>query len=483
MIGRELGNYVVRSLLGEGGMGAVFACEHRFLGTRAAIKVLHGSYAGNPAVAQRFFQEAKSSLQIGHPNIIRTLDFGQSPAGELYLVMELLEGRSLARTLAEDGPYGEGACARIGADIAEGLAAAHAQGIVHRDLKPDNVIITNDGVVKILDFGIAKVASSSGGTKTGSLLGTPQYMAPEQAKGSKHVGPHTDVYALGAILFEMLTARPPFQGEDVTELLTKHLFEAPPAPSSLVALSTEMETLVLSCLSKKPEERPASMQEVRDRLRARIGATTQSGARPIAPTMLAASTAVRTGATTTLGNSAAEAIDAPAPRRRTGLLVGVGAAVLAVGVIAIAVRGSHRGPAEATPASAPPVAAAPPPAATTPAPAPAAPAAPEKIALQIDSVPPGAEVYRAADGVLLGSTPLTASMTPTDGKAVFLVKHAGYQEARVELPADRDSESRTELVRVASRPSRPAARPPAATKPSPAPSKRVRDGALDPFAN
>src|SRR5581483_8393306 len=117
--------------------------------------------------------------------------------------------------LHTQGTFGEGATARIGATIAEAIAAAHDKGIVHRDLKPDNVFITDQGEVKVLDFGIAKVAQSGAGTKTGSLLGTPQYMAPEQAKGSKHVGPHTDVYALGAILFEMMTGRPPFQGDDV----------------------------------------------------------------------------------------------------------------------------------------------------------------------------------------------------------------------------------------------------------------------------
>src|SRR5678815_1284867 len=262
-------------------MGVVFSGEHRFLGTRCAIKVLHGSYANNPQVTQRFFQEARTTLEIDHPNIIRVFDLGQSNDGALYLVMELLQGRSLGQAISE-GTFGEGAVARIGSLVAEGLAAAHAKGIVHRDLKPDNIFLTGDQV-KVLDFGIAKVMQSSSSTKTGSLLGTPQYMAPEQAKGSKHVGPHTDVYALGAILFEMLTGRPPFVGEDLPELLAKQLFEPPPSPRTLVPCSTEMEGIILACLEKDPTARPGSMLELRDRLKTRIGVAPRTG--QIAPTI------------------------------------------------------------------------------------------------------------------------------------------------------------------------------------------------------
>src|SRR5438105_12099208 len=156
MAGRELGNYVIKSLLGEGGMGAVFAGEHRFLGSRVAIKVLHGTFASIPEVGQRFFQEAKSTLEISHPNVIKILDFGQSQTGELYLVMELLEGESLSARLKQRR-FGEAECARLGVALCDGLHAAHAKGIVHRDLKPDNIFLTASGEPKILDFGIAKV--------------------------------------------------------------------------------------------------------------------------------------------------------------------------------------------------------------------------------------------------------------------------------------------------------------------------------------
>jgi serine/threonine-protein kinase len=283
MAGRELGNYVVKSLLGEGGMGAVFAGEHRFLGTKVAIKVLHGTYASIPEVSQRFFQEAKATLEIGHPNVIKILDFGQSQTGELYLVMELLDGKSLAAMLTER-TFSESETARLGVALCDGLAAAHAKGIIHRDLKPDNIFITASGEPKILDFGIAKVAQAGGGTKTGSVLGTPQYMAPEQAKGSKHIGPHTDVYSLGAILFEMMTGAPPFSGDTLHELITKQMFEAPARPSTMCMISTELESLILSCLAKEPAQRPPSILAVRERLAQRIGAAgTMAGTGPRSP--------------------------------------------------------------------------------------------------------------------------------------------------------------------------------------------------------
>src|SRR5260370_13139382 len=205
MSGKEIGNYRLLELIGEGGMGAVFAGEHRYLGSAVAIKILHGSYAGNPSVTQRFFQEAKSALEIGHPGIVKILDFGQAPDGSLYLVMELLKGQNLREAMA-GGKFDEASTARIGAGTADAIAAAHAKSIIHRDLKPDNIFLVGDQI-KVLDFGIAKVMSSSGATRTGALLGSPQYMAPEQAKGTKQVGAWSDIYSLGAILFEMLTGR------------------------------------------------------------------------------------------------------------------------------------------------------------------------------------------------------------------------------------------------------------------------------------
>src|SRR5262249_55217443 len=157
-------------------MGTVFAAEHRYLGHPVAIKVLHGSYAGNPNITQRFFQEAKSTALIGHPGIVKVLDFGQAADGSLYLVMELLSGESLRHAMSQR-TFDEATTARIGAAVADAVGAAHAKSIIHRDLKPDNVFLVGDAV-KVLDFGVAEVMSSSTTTRTGALLGSPQYMAP-----------------------------------------------------------------------------------------------------------------------------------------------------------------------------------------------------------------------------------------------------------------------------------------------------------------
>jgi serine/threonine-protein kinase len=511
LIDRELGNYVVRKLLGEGGMGAVFAGEHRFLGTKVAIKVLHGTFANNPAVTQRFFQEAKSSLEIGHPNIIRILDFGQNNEGSLYLVMELLEGLSLSQAIQAQGRFAEKEAARLAATMCDALAAAHGKGITHRDLKPDNIFLTSTGEVKILDFGIAKVANASGGggTKTGALMGTPVYMAPEQCKDAKLVGPHTDIYAMGAIIFEMLTGRPPFVG-DLAELLAKHLFETPPRPSSLAEVSPEIEALILQCLEKEPADRPPGMAPLRDRLRALT--TVDSTLAPRAPTVMApppintpppprgsfprapsqpamavASRQSQPGAaqaggshsgqtlplTTTMSGSAGESIPSlhptePQGRRNTGLLVGAVVAALGLAGGGFVLFNKHP-PKEDSPAAAAVV--APPPAPkpsplVAPAvekPTPPQPSAPEKAPVAdkaqviVRSDPPGATV--SIDGVNVGTTPaLVRVPLPTEVR----LERSGYQPAKEVLT--RAGEVNIKLVaEVAHKSSH---RPSASTKPA-----------------
>jgi serine/threonine-protein kinase len=506
LIDRELGNYVVRKLLGEGGMGAVFAGEHRFLGTKVAIKVLHGTFANNPAVTQRFFQEAKSSIEIGHPNIIRILDFGQNNEGALYLVMELLEGLSLSQAIQAQGRFAEKETARLAATMCDALAAAHGKGITHRDLKPDNIFITSAGEVKILDFGIAKVANASGGggTKTGALMGTPVYMAPEQCKDAKLVGPHTDIYAMGAILFEMLTGRPPFMG-DLAELLAKHLFETPPRPSSLVPVSPEIEALILQCLEKEPADRPPGMALLRDRLRALTtvdstlapppAATVMApmntpppprGSFPRAPSassLPAATQPSRSGGshsgqtlplTTTMSGSAGESVPSihpPAPpgRRNAGLLVGAVVAALVLAGGGLALFNKHPGAKEDSPAAAAVVAPAPRPAPPVPVPAagqptpPPAPSVPAKAQVIVRSDPAGATV--SIDGVNMGTTPALVRVSlPTE----VHVERSGYQPAKEVLTSA--GEVTIKLVpEVAHKPShRPSGKPtPAAATATP----------------
>ncbi len=256
--------------IGEGAMGAVYMASHPVIGKKVALKVIHPELATNEEMLARFFNEARAVTQIGHQNIVDVQDFGQTPDGDSFIVMELLEGRGLGDVMKAEGPFPLARALHIAAQMADGLLAAHARGIIHRDLKPDNVMLIerqgDPDFVKILDFGLAKLQGPGSSamalkTKTGSLLGTPHYMAPEQAEGKK-IDHRVDVYALGCMLFQLLTGRVPFPGEGFGEVLVKHLREPPPLPSRLnPAVTPAVEKIVLHALAKKPEFRFKSMEE------------------------------------------------------------------------------------------------------------------------------------------------------------------------------------------------------------------------------
>jgi serine/threonine-protein kinase len=276
-VGARCGNYEVMSKLGEGAMGCVFLAHHPVIGKRVALKVIHPELADNEEMIARFFNEARAVTQIGHENIVDVQDFGQTPEGDSFIVMELLEGVGLGDRMKADGAFSIPRATHIALQIADGLAAAHARGIIHRDLKPDNIILINRGgdpdFVKILDFGLAKLSGPGAGlmqhkTKTGSLLGTPYYMAPEQAEGRKDVDHRVDVYGLGCILFQLVTGRVPFPGEGFGEVLVKQLREPPPLPSRLnPQVPPALEKIILHALAKKPDFRFKSMDEFRSALR------------------------------------------------------------------------------------------------------------------------------------------------------------------------------------------------------------------------
>jgi eukaryotic-like serine/threonine-protein kinase len=275
-VGATVGNYQVLQKIGSGAMGNVFLAHHPVIGKRVALKVIHPELASNEEMIARFFNEARAVTQIGHENIVDVQDFGQTPDGDSFIVMELLEGISLGDKLKHEGALSVPRATHIALQLADGLAAAHARGIIHRDLKPDNIFLIPRGgdpdFVKILDFGLAKLTGPSQvmqhQTKTGSLLGTPHYMAPEQAENVKKVDHRADVYSLGCILFQLLTARVPFPGEGFGEVLVRHVREPPPLPSRLnPAVPPALEKIVLHALAKKPEFRFASMDEFRTALR------------------------------------------------------------------------------------------------------------------------------------------------------------------------------------------------------------------------
>jgi len=278
--GREIaGRYRVLAKLGEGGMGAVYRGEQISLKRKCAIKVLKPELSADAGLVRRFNAEAELVARLSHPNIVNIYDFGQDVDGSLFIAMEYLEGRTLRAVMTADGPLPARRAIAVAAQIAGSLTDAHAHGIVHRDLKPDNVMLTERGkekdVVRVLDFGIAKLRDEGKNTvaqmtQAGDLVGTPQYMAPEQIRGDRVDG-RTDVYALGAMLYEMVTGRLPFEGPTVMAILSKHLTETPPAPSVRrpdLAIPPALDALVMASLAKVADARIASMEEVGERLAA-----------------------------------------------------------------------------------------------------------------------------------------------------------------------------------------------------------------------
>ena len=235
------GRYTIMKKLGEGGMGAVYLATHNVLEKQVALKVLHGEFARKQDLVERFMQEAKSASRIRHENVIDISDFGATPEGMVFFAMELLKGHDLHDEIARARVAGHllpwSRTKKIFLQICAALAAAHAKGIVHRDLKPENVFLVeflgDPDFVKLLDFGIAKLteASEDGGrklTKTGMLFGTPEYMSPEQARG-ENVDHRVDVYAMGCILFQLVTNRVPFEADNFMGVLSMHLTEPPPS--------------------------------------------------------------------------------------------------------------------------------------------------------------------------------------------------------------------------------------------------------------
>lgn len=274
--GSTVGPYRITARIAEGGMGAVFRAEHTVIGKTAAIKVLLPELSHNREIVERFFNEAKATTAIRHPGIVEVYDFGYLPEGAAFLVMEFLDGEPLSRFLKRRGRLPEPEAAWLIRGMCSALAAAHAKGIVHRDLKPDNVFMVADSEAamgvrpKLLDFGIAKLSGteiSSSKTRTGSVLGTPTYMSPEQCKGTGDVDNRADLYAVGCMLYEMLCGRPPFVSEGAGELIGAHLFVAPDSPRVYAPqVSVGMERLVVRLLAKQREQRPASAEALADEL-------------------------------------------------------------------------------------------------------------------------------------------------------------------------------------------------------------------------
>jgi serine/threonine-protein kinase len=280
LIGQTLdGRYFVEKKIGEGGMGVVFSARHAVIERPLAIKVLKREAMRDTATIRRFVQEAKAASRIGHPNIVDVTDFGTTPDGMTYSVMEFVPGQTLGTAIRNAAPFGPARAMRITAQIARALAAAHDKGIVHRDLKPENVfLLDRDGrpdFVKIVDFGIAKVTPPRGKTneprltRAGSVFGTPEYMAPEQAAGRSDTDGRVDIYALGVLLYEMICGRVPHRGDSMVRTLAMQMLDPIEPPSKVrpdLQIAPELEAIVMRALAKKREQRYQTMGELLEAL-------------------------------------------------------------------------------------------------------------------------------------------------------------------------------------------------------------------------
>ncbi|HEY5281166.1 MAG TPA: serine/threonine-protein kinase, partial [Polyangia bacterium] len=272
LVGQTLGSFRVISLLGEGGMGRVYLAEHVLIGRRAAIKVLASEIAENEDFVSRFFTEARAVNDIRHPNIVEVTDFGTF-GKQPYIVMELLDGETLEDRLVRVPVLDLSTAARVVAQIAAAVGAGHDHGLVHRDLKPANIFLRNHpdypDFVKVLDFGIAKLVARDRNvqhhTEMGALIGTPAYMSPEQCLGDTHLDHRSDIYSLGVVLYQMITGRLPFTAETAGRLIMSHVQETPLPPQSVNPnLSAAVNAVILRAMAKRPEQRFASMRELRD---------------------------------------------------------------------------------------------------------------------------------------------------------------------------------------------------------------------------
>jgi hypothetical protein len=345
------GRYELLEVLGRGGMGVVYRAQDLVLRRTVAVKVLPAELAEEqPAHVARFEREARAAASLAHPRIVAVFDTGIDD-GTRFIAMECVSGASLAAILADRAPLDPARAAKIGEQVADALAAAHAAGLIHRDIKPANVMLAEDGSVKVLDFGIARAHGHTTLTQEQSVLGSAAYMAPEQAQGER-ADERSDIYSLGCLLYAMLTGRPPFAGDSAAAVLHQQVSADPrPLHETNRAVPAALEALVLSMLAKSPASRPQSAAQVRDELAALSGPATGpvGHARPIAAPATRrtargrAPTAVTRvlGATGTAGATAAtRAVAAVPPRaRRPAALAAVAGCALLVALILLMAGG------------------------------------------------------------------------------------------------------------------------------------------------
>jgi serine/threonine-protein kinase len=426
--GSILGSYRLLQQIGAGGMGRVFVAEHIRLGRKVAVKILRPEYSGNQEAVKRFFAEARAVNRINHENIIEISDFIEGDSGPSFYIMELLEGVDLRALGAISVGLPLGRAMRIAIQVVSALGAAHEAGIIHRDLKPENIFLVErrgrKDFVKLLDFGVAKLANAklddAGSFKSidGVVVGTPEYMAPEQALGEA-VDFRADIYSFGVILFEMITGRPPFKADSAREHMAKHIMATPPRPARWRVQAREvpaLEELILECLAKKPEDRPQRMKDIERRLQKILESLPDGGEHEVSPR---------------------------SSSRRRWIWTGV-AAVASIGVgtvLALATTRSRSRPTQTSaPASAAPPASAWPATVVKPVPA--------RVQITFDSVPAGASVFREGADRPLGVTPFVASLAASPETVTFEYRLEGWRVERTSVALTADTEIKIPLAPV-----------------------------------
>ena len=471
LINETVGNYRILELLGEGGMGAVYLAEHPGIGRKAAVKVLHPALAQDREIVNRFFNEARAANAIHHPGIVETFDFGTLASGATYIIMEFLAGESLSARLKRDGRLAAANAIELACQTADVLGAAHEQGIVHRDLKPDNMFLVPNPqrpgheMVKVLDFGIAKLSQDFSGsgsvkTRTGTIMGTPVYMSPEQCRGTKEVDHRSDIYALGIILYEMLCGAPPFVSEGHGELIHMHIAVEPVPPRAHdPGIPQQLEDVVLRALAKDPAKRFQTMSELQQSLRDCLTRTIEpathttpfvdqprSSSSTTSPT---SESKPRHAPVQTTFSTSAGMIEGPAalPRRSRLLptLLATGVAAAAV-VVVVALTRSKNEAAQPTSQTSAAETSTPKNGTRGSEPAVALPTTtatgevketPKTISVAVTSEPTGARLVRERDGADIGVTPFKESWPASEGVEKLHIELDGYRSEPVVVPLDR----------------------------------------------
>jgi serine/threonine protein kinase len=503
-IGSVVGTYRLLELLGEGGMGRVYLAEHVKLGRRVAVKMLRPEFASNPIAVSRFFSEARSVNRISHENIVEITDFLEKPGGDNCYIMELLRGEDLARRIERERFLPLPATLQIATQIANALSAVHAAGIVHRDLKPDNVFLIersgNPYFVKLLDFGVAKLIDPATAgmqmhtTGAGQIIGTPEYMAPEQAAG-QDVGPRSDIYALGVVLYRLTTGTLPFVAKNLGDLVYQHLTTPAARPSSHSNLPhvipPALDELIVQLLAKDPAERPDAgpveerLRELLDELEVPLPRawkpsgqhrTVPSGEIPIvsktdpnarkhtpmetAPTL--DTEVARTGPTPVVMPSAPQ-------RKRTYVVAAAGAAVAAIAIVAVVMaRGLGDEPAPATKPAEPAARVATPPPPPSPPPV-------TVVKIRFTSVPAGATVRIADSDKPLGVTPFVSTLPRSDATTTFEIAKDGFTPVTEQLVLSGDGAVTAALTALPQVAEPPPPKLPAKTPPKRAPKAPPKD--------